>query len=153
MTWLITVVSALALAGLACDDEGDDNSLPSSSGGGDGGGSSTSSGTAGGGGDGGGAMGCPADAPISGMDCAPEGEMCTYGNTCCRCSNLGECTVWECANPDMNAQDVCPMVTVGTPCEGTYTPSCFTCENGVPGIIICDLNQGAYVQGEITVCQ
>ncbi len=151
MTWLIAVVSSLALVGLACEDEGEENNLPSSSGGGDGGGGS--SGTAGSGGEAGG-VGCPESAPISGADCAPEGTMCTYGNTCCQCSNLGECTVWECANPDLNAQDVCPMVSVGTPCgDSTYNPSCVSCEGGVPSTIVCDLNQMQYVQGEITVCQ
>jgi hypothetical protein len=153
ITWFAVAAYALLFAGAGCEDEGDDNNLPTSSGGGAGGGtSSTSTGTAGGGGVGG-VVGCTADAPISGETCSPEAQMCTFGNTCCQCSNLGDCTVWECANPDLNAQDVCPMVTAGTPCEGTYTPSCFSCTDGVPGILVCDLNAGQYVVGEITVCQ
>jgi len=118
-----------------------------------GGGAGGSGGADGSGGEGGVVVGCPSNAPISGADCAPEGQQCTYGNTCCQCSNLGECTIWECANPDLNAQDVCPNVALGTPCSGTYTPSCFACDNGVPSILVCDLNAGQYVAGEITVCQ
>ncbi len=153
MTWLAVAAYAAVLAGAGCAEEAEDNNLPSSSGGGAGGGSSTStSGTAGGGGEGG-VVGCTAEAPISGMDCTPEGEMCTFGNTCCQCSNLGECTVWACANPDLNAQDVCPMVSLGTPCSGTYTPSCVSCDNGVPSVLVCDLNIEQYVAGQITVCQ
>ncbi len=154
MAWFGVATCALLIAGAGCEDEGEKNDLPSSSGGGAGGESSTStSGTAGGGGEGG-VVGCTADAPIPGMDCNPEGQLCSYGNTCCRCANLGACIVWECANPDLNDPEVCPMVTVGTPCSGTYTPSCVACdENGIPSTLVCDLTIEQYVVGEITVCQ
>ena len=140
----------------ACGSESSGTTITSSSGtggGGTGGGAQGGSGTAGGGG--GVTPGCPADPPLSGMDCAPPGEACTYpsfGNSCCACTDLGGCVVWECVNP-ANNDAACAQISLGTHCEGTFTPSCSFCNGGVPQMLICDLAQQQYVEGEITVCQ
>jgi len=154
-SWLaaVGVLSVAALA--ACASESTGSTLSSSGAGGSGGSGGAQGGGAMGGDGGGVVAGCPVDPPLSGVACTPPGAACTYpsyGNSCCSCTDLGGCVVWECVNP-ANNDAACAQISAGTHCEGTFTPSCSYCNNGVPQMLVCDLGQQQYVEGEITVCQ
>ncbi len=105
------------------------------------------------GGAGGVAEGCPSDAPpLSGSACAPDGELCPYEPTCCRCSNLGECSAWECANPSLNSV-FCQLMTPGGQCQPLSEEyHCDFCDDGVPKRFICDTDTAQSAEVVIATC-